>query len=383
MDSSSNRCYRCMNILKKEALVCPNCKNKIQPTFKNSDFLKPGTILSNRYIIGDVISQNHESITYIAFDQHLDAKIAIKEFFPHFLVKRSESGEISLESQKSDLFDKIKLEFANLHDSLSKFRTIPNILKVFSIFFSAGTVYVIQELPQGITLRKYLSKYYGELLWSNCSSMFLELIKSIKHFHDGGIVHGGLSPETLLVYNNQFKITGFSTKYLRIKQKIIPYEIYDGYAAPEQYDIHALGPYSDVYGTAAVMYKSLTGTMPVASNTRSSNDNLIPPEILNPNIPKNVSFAIMSALNLSPKIRTQTMEDFYADIITPPRSSSQETEKIKIQSEFHFARSSIVPDQKHEMKTHKVILLAMTISIGIAVFFLAIAVLILFGGDLF
>ena len=131
------------------------------------------------------------------------------------------------------------------------------------------------------------------------------------------------------------------------------------------------------------MYKSLTGTMPVASNTRSSNDNLIPPEILNPNVPKNVSFAIMSALNLSPKIRTQTMEDFYADIITPPRSSSQETEKIKIQSEFHFARSSIIPEQKHEMKTHKVILLAMTISIGIAVFSLAIAVLILFGGDLF
>ena len=383
MDSSSNRCYRCMNILKKEALVCPNCKNKIQPTFKNSDFLKQGTVLSNRYIIGDVISQNHESITYIALDQHLDAKIAIKEFFPHFLVKRSELGEICLDSQKFDLFNKIKLEFANLHDSLSKFRTIPNILKVFSIFFDADTVYVIQELPQGITMRKYLSKYYGELLWSDCSSMFLELIKSIKHFHDGGIVHGGLSPETLLVYNNQFKITGFSTKYLRIKQKIIPYEIYDGYAAPEQYDIHALGPYSDVYGTAAVMYKSLTGTMPVASNTRSSNDNLIPPEILNPNIPKNVSFAIMSALNLSPKIRTQTMEDFYADIITPPRSSSQETEKIKIQSEFHFARSSIIPEQKHEMKTHKVILLAMTISIGIAVFSLAIAVLILFGGDLF
>ena len=383
MDSSSNRCYRCMNILKKEALVCPNCKNKVQPTFKNSDFLNPGTILSNRYIIGDVISQNHESITYIALDQHLDAKIAIKEFFPHFLVKRSELGEICLDSQKFDLFNKIKLEFANLHDSLSKFRTIPNILKVFSIFFDADTVYVIQELPQGITLRKYLSKYYGELLWANCSNMFLELIKSIKHFHDGGIIHGGLSPETLLVYNNQFKITGFSTKYLRTKQNITPCEIYDGYAAPEQYGTNALGAYSDVYGTAAVMYKSLTGTMPVASNTRSSNDNLIPPEILNPNIPKNVSFAIMSALNLSPKIRTQTMEDFYADIITPPRASSQEEEKIKIQSELYSANNPSVFKEKHEMKTHKVILLAMTISIGIAVSALAIVVLILFGGDLF
>ena len=97
MDSSSNRCYGCMNILKKEALMCPDCKNKIQPTSKSCDFLKPGTVLSQRYIVGDVISQNHESITYIAFDQHLDAKIAIKEFFPGFLVKRSKSSEISLD----------------------------------------------------------------------------------------------------------------------------------------------------------------------------------------------------------------------------------------------------------------------------------------------
>ena len=91
----------------------------------------------------------------------------------------------------------------------------------------------------------------------------------------------------------------------------------------------------------------------------------------------------MSALNLSPKIRTQTMEDFYADIITPPRASSQEEEKIKIQSELYSANNPSVFKEKHKMKTHKVILLAMTISIGIAVSALAIVVLILFGGDLF
>ena len=227
MINSSYRCYKCMNLLEEGALVCPNCKNKVQFTPINSDFLKPGTVLSKRYIVGDAISQNHESITYVALDQHLDMKVAIKEFFPRFLVGRLESGEIGLQSEKSDLFNKIKLEFANLYESLSKFRTMPNILKVFSVFSSNNTIYTIQELIQGITLRKYLSKYYGELLWSDCSTMFLELIKSIKHFHEGGIIHGGLSPETLFVYNDRFKITEFSTKYMRIRQKDIPYEIYD------------------------------------------------------------------------------------------------------------------------------------------------------------
>ncbi len=375
------RCYKCMNKLNKNAVSCPRCNSAV-PSIENAEkCLKQGTVLSERYIIGSIISQNSESITYIALDQHLDMNVAIKELFPNTLLNRLESGQVCLKSNQNNLFEDIKAKFITLFESLSKFRTMPNILKVFSVFLENDTVYTIQELPNGITLRKYLSNYYGELRWEDCSSMFLGLIKSIQHLHNSGIVHGGLSPETILVENNTFKIIDFSTQYLRSSHdNDLPIAIYDGYASPEQYsDQNILGVYSDVYGMAAVMYKSLTGTMPVSSNTRAENDNLIPPDILNSNVPKNVSLAIMAALKLSPKLRTQTMEDFYAEIITPPRSS-QKTVKIEpIKKEATNYNQITIVEQKHEMKTHNVILLTMLISAGVAMLSLAIIIFILFG----
>ena len=210
--------------------------------------------------------------------------------------------------------------------------------------------------------------------------MFLELIKSIQHLHGSGIIHGGLSPETILVDNNTFKIVNFSTSYLRSSNIIdLPHEIYDGYAAPEQYyNQDVLGFYSDVYGMAAVMYKSLTGTMPISSNTRAENDNLIPPDILNSNISKNISLAIMAALKLSLKLRTQTMEDFYAEIITPPRLS-QKTTKIENIKKTEDDQQTLNIGQNREIKTHKIILLAMLVSTGVVMLSLAIIIFILFG----
>lgn len=375
------RCYKCMNKLTKNVNICPYCSNEV-PSIKNKkNHLKQGTILSERYIIGSVISENHESVTYIALDQHLDMKVAIKELFPDSLLERLESGQVFLKPDKNELFEKIKDKFINLFELLSKFRTMPNILKVFSVFFENDTVYAIQELPCGITLRKYLSNFYGELRWENCSNMFLELIKCIQHLHNSDIIHGGLSPETILVDNDTFKIVDFATSYLRSSSNSeLPHEIYDGYAAPEQYynDQDVLGFYSDVYSVAAVMYKSLTGTMPIASNTRAENDNLIPPDVLNSNVSKNISLAIMAALKLSLKLRTQTMEDFYAEIITPPRLS-QRTTKIENVKKTDNEKPILNIEQNHEMKTHKIILLTMLISTGIAMLSLAIIIFILFG----
>ena len=376
----NNRCYKCMNKLKKNTDICPYCSNTVPIAENKKNHLKQGTILSERYIVGSVISENPESVTYIALDQHLDMKVAIKELFPDSLLDRLESGQVCLKPGKGELFEKIKEKFISLFEMLSKFRTMPNILKVFSVFFENDTVYAIQELPNGITLRKYLSNFYGELRWENCSNMFLELIKSIQHLHNSGVIHGGLSPETILVDNNTFKIVNFSTPYLRSSNIVdLPHEIYDGYAAPEQYyNQNLLGFYSDVYGMAAVMYKSLTGTMPISSNTRAENDNLIPPDILNSNISKNISLAIMAALKLSLKLRTQTMEDFYAEIITPPRLS-QKTTKIENIKKAEDDQQTLTIEQNREMKTHKVILLAMLVSTGVAMLSLAIIIFILFG----
>ena len=91
----------------------------------------------------------------------------------------------------------------------------------------------------------------------------------------------------------------------------------------------------------------------------------------------------MSALKKTTKIRTQSMEDFYADIITPPRSSNPKLESEKVENETAPPTDSVNFESKREMKPQKVILAAMTISIGIVACILAVTLFILFGDSLF
>ena len=138
------------------------------------------------------------------------------------------------------------------------------------------------------------------------------------------------------------------------------------------------------------MYKSLTGTKPVNSISRLSNDNLLSPNILNSNIPKNISFAISSALVLAPKLRTQTMKDFYEDLTAPERtnnriiniSKKENIKKVKEKKTKKQTEEKNYVKEKKEPKTKNIIFLSFLISCSIVSFFLVIAIFLLFGENL-
>ncbi len=384
MSNTSNRCFRCMHEVEAGASICPFCGYRVGKQEIFAGYLRPGTLLANRYLIGNVREKNSEYAIYAAFDQHLGVVVDIKEYAPLDLVSRSDSGEISPNEEQAQLFEQIGNEFANLHHILTKFRTMPNIIQVYSLFEQNNTCYAVLEHINGITLREYLADHYGELEWSEASGMFTELLKSVTHLHQTGILHGGFSPETLLVgRDNKLKITGFATPYLRSGTGELTPCLYDGYAAPEQYENTEIGPWTDVYGLAAVMYKTLTGTMPTASNTRAFNDNLIAPDILNDHVPKNVALALMSALMLSPKLRTQTLDDLFADAVTPPRAAQRTIDLLFDHESYTQVPQRDVEQQQeeHAPKNRKIIFTAMVISLSVMMIALVIIMFFLFGGS--
>ncbi len=395
MLSSYHWCYRCMNKLRNNSKRCPVCGNIISKEKILNFSLNPGTLLHNRYTVGNVICKTNNTLTYIAIDEQLGSKIAILELFPTEIVKRIDSKAAVKNFNNEKLFEKLKTDFSNLHKSLISLRVLPNILKMFTIFQQNNTIYVVQENPQGISFEKYLSNNYGELSWPNCEKMFLKLIKLMKYLHSNNIVHCNLYPKTLFVEDGILKIIDFSNSLIsnsliNSANILTSPKLNDGYSAPEQYDNKKVGTYTDVYSVAAIMYKALTGTKPVNSKSRLANDNLLPPKVLNSNIPKNVSFAIMSALVLSPKLRTQTMKDFYEDLTAPAR---EDRKRINIQIETPIEQ--IIPIKKPQPKqtsNHKkpkktksrsIVFLSFLISCSIVSFFLVVVIFLLFSDSLF
>lgn len=376
------RCPQCMHRVDKAAPICQNCNYNLENIPPASYNLAPGSLLQGRYQLGNPLYDFKDSITYIALDTELDTIVSITEFFPKEIAHRAENGQIMANEGKNSLYIQLGKEFADLYNALAKLRTLSPILPVYSIFEQNHTCYIIMEYIKAITLREYLAENYGELPWSTVSPMFSPLLKTLKHLHEIGIVHGAISPETILVdQDKHLKLTHFSIPAFRQNLETVSPVLFKGYAAPEQYTgQQSIGSWTDVYGLAAVLYKSLTGTMPSESNTRAFNDNLISPDILNAQIPKTVSIAIMSALTLSPKLRTQTMDDLLADLITPPRSTTQYSLEYSLIKKESDDKNINVSSPK---KQRNYLWISMGISLIILLFASAILLLFFFFPHLF
>lgn len=395
MPNKNSHCYRCMFKLENNQKFCPICKKEID----NEKFLKyaltPGTYLSERYLVGHMFAKDNKTLTYIGLDEHLESKIAINELFPQKIVERVENEVVVKNYDEKENFENIKINYIKLYQNLMRIRVLPNIIKIYGIIKQNNTIYIIREIVKSISFTKYLSNNYGEISWEYSQKMFLDLIKLLKYLHNNKIIHGNLNPNSLFVENNTLKIVDFSNAKFSNEYDGYNVTLNDGYSAPEQYDNKTIGTYTDVYSVAAILYKSLTGTKPVNSKSRLSNDNLLPPNILNPKIPKNVSFAIMSALILAPKLRTQTMKDFYEDLTAPPRENKHHINvNLKVKNNQHKINKKTKPKKnlkndkkieqdKKKSKTKNIIFLSFLISCSVVSFFLVLTIFFLFNNDMF
>ena len=77
-------CYHCMHQIEDEKVhTCPACGKPLKVRQENaSEMLPPGTVLKGKFLIGYSIGFGGFGITYIGWDQVLQRKVAIKEFYP-------------------------------------------------------------------------------------------------------------------------------------------------------------------------------------------------------------------------------------------------------------------------------------------------------------
>lgn len=378
MTGDLKRCEKCMREL-GETNICPSCGHI---NGKNSTFLSylpPNTVLDGRYVLGMLLRSNGESGVYIAYDTEISLVVEIKEFMPSTIARRKGDGSLGVDENSRQLYEEMRSEFTLLNNTLSKIRTLANVVQVYETFEQNNTVYAVMEHIDGKNLREYLADHFGELSWQDASELFVPTMKTLGELHRLGIFHYGLSPETIYVTNKkQMKISGFSIPELHNRASAINTELFKGYAAPEQYEtpMDSCGPWTDVYSFAAAIYKAVTGTMPPDSKSRIGNDNLLAPDALNPSVPKTVSIAIMSALTMSPKLRTQSMSELRGDITTAPRGTAPTQFKLDIPEEKRELK-----EEPEEKSSKKYIFIAMGVTGAILVVISIFILLYLFGGQ--
>ena len=311
-------CSRCMRGMETDG-VCPHCGYDGKGE-KDASVLEEGTLLNGRYQLGAVIGKGGFGITYAAWDENLDRPVAVKEFFPSVLVTRNTglSDEVVCPEKYRTGFLEGRLRFERESRLLATLREIPNVVEVLDYFSENETAYIVMEYIHGVTLDAWAAeKKPGP---AQTLSFIRPVADALVLLHQQGVVHRDLKPENILVQEDgTVRLIDFGAA-MRAERHGETVVLSRGYAPVEQYgkEYGRQGPWSDVYSLAAVIYQLLTGNAPQESLLRLQDDRLASPASANVRIGKKQNAALMAALAVRPEKRTQSMEEFRAELYRLP-----------------------------------------------------------------
>jgi eukaryotic-like serine/threonine-protein kinase len=152
--------------------------------------------------------------------------------------------------------------------------THPHIVPVFDSGEADGQLYFVMPLIEGETLRARLERE-GPLPVEEAIRLVREVAGGLEYAHGAGILHRDLKPENIMLSQGHAMLADFgiagSTNGTSEQARLTQTGTSLGtaaYISPEQATgERELGPASDVYGLASVLYELLTGETPFTGPT--------------------------------------------------------------------------------------------------------------------
>ncbi len=313
MDAASpSACPNCFGDL--TTTPCPHCG--WQPNVDNPPpALALGTLLDGRYRIGRVLGHGGFGITYLARDENLQLRLAIKEYLPRDCATRAPDG-VSLaiySGQAGEQFAYGLDRFLEEARALARFDQHPGIVTVKSFFRAHGTGYCVMDYVEGLTLKQYLERQPGgripvEQAWR----LLAPVMDALRAVHKEGLLHRDLAPDNIYITREgRVKLLDFGAARFAAGEhsRSLSIILKPGYAPEEQYRTRGKqGPWTDVYGLAATLYRAITGTVPPEALDRLDQDDLVTPSRLGIAIPAGQEAVLLKALAVKADARYPSMQ---------------------------------------------------------------------------
>ena len=321
-------CLRCMRKIGDNDF-CPYCRKENSEPQKDP-FLPLKTVVGGRYLVGKLVASNSEGATYYAFDLEKKTPVTLRELFPEGILSRGEGNYCLVNIGKASEFIDAKEEFVKLWTKLTEIKGFTALTQVYGLVEDLGTVYAVSEyLGEGKTLREFLlEQETGYISWDEARPLFMPVLSALGELHYAGIIHGGICPETLVIdKNGKIRITGYSIEDVRRQKSSMESELFDGYAAVEQYGFsEGLTTSTDIYAFSAVLYRTLIGSVPMSSASRLTNDKLMIPGKFAEQLPAYVINALVNGLQILPDDRTVTAEELRDELSASPAAAGTASE---------------------------------------------------------
>lgn len=255
------------------------------------------TLAAGRYRIERALGHGGMAVVYLAYDEDLHRRVAIKVLANHL------AGD--------DSFRARFLQESKLASRLSH----PNVVQVYDAGQEEGSPYIVMEYVPGHTVAERGKRPYAEVVL-----LALQACAGLQHAHDAGLVHRDIKPANLLVRDDDvLKIADFGIARTAELTRLTQHGTVLGtaaYLSPEQAAGEDVTTATDIYSLGAVVYELLTGRAPyefdsLAELAAQQTAGVITPlRDLEPSIPVPVEAAVMHALAREPRFRPPAAADF-------------------------------------------------------------------------
>ena len=232
------------------------------------------------YLFERVLGAGGFGITYLAQEETLKRKVAIKEFLPRDIAVRGAGGVTvhPVSSAESQDYEYGLERFRDEARTLVSFRH-PNIVAVHRLLEANNTAYLVMEYEEGDSLDQIL-KRDGSLTGAEVREIVIPLLDGLERVHQAGFLHRDIKPANIYIRHDGSPVLidfGAARQAIGEHSRSLTAIVSTGYAPMEQYSVHGKqGAYSDLYALAATAYKALIGKRPPEAIRRVADDPYIP-----------------------------------------------------------------------------------------------------------
>lgn len=277
--------------------------------------LDAGTILRDRYKIIEQLGAGGMGEVYLAQDQALDNKVAVK-------------ANHNLNANSAAQF----IREARLLASLKQ----PNLPRVIDYFNEGDTQYLVMDYIPGENLHELIEKK-SKFTTAQIVSWAVQLGNAVTYLHaqNPPIFHRDIKPTNIkLMPSGEVVLVDFGIAKVGDPSQETQsgaWAFTPGFAPPEQVSGLRTGPQSDQFSLAATLYYVIAGKPPADAAKRLMGEaELVSLKTIVPDLPVHISDAIDRALSIKQDARFTTVADFVAAIQTtspiPDPASLQKTQ---------------------------------------------------------
>ncbi|MDR2546681.1 MAG: Stk1 family PASTA domain-containing Ser/Thr kinase [Lachnospiraceae bacterium] len=265
--------------------------------------IKIGMIIGERYEILEKIGTGGMSDVYKAKCHKLNRFVAVKVLKQEFSDNANFVSKFHVEAQAA----------AGLNH--------PNIVNVFDVGEDSGLHYIVMELVEGITLKRYIEKK-ARLSVKEAISITIQVCMGIEAAHNNNIIHRDIKPQNIIISKDgKVKVTDFGIAKA-VSSNTITSNVMGSvhYTSPEQ----ARGGFSDIksdiYSLGITLFEMLTGRVAfngettVAIAIKHIQDEMPSPREFIAEIPISVEQIVGKCCQKSPDRRYQSMTELIADL---------------------------------------------------------------------